>query len=91
MSAAELTTTAPSVPPFAARSVKEKMRTLAQGVEYEKMRKKAGIDDLGSQSYHMLFLGNPGTGETHTRLTCCEVDDHHYLAVVKLKTTRIKM
>ncbi|CAE7856354.1 spoVK [Symbiodinium microadriaticum] len=40
------------------------MREFYASVEFAKVRKSAGLKALKSQSFHMRFLGNPGTGKT---------------------------
>jgi len=45
-------------------SVKRAMREFYATVEFANLRKKAGFEALKSQSFHMRFLGNPGTGKT---------------------------
>lgn len=45
-------------------SVKRAMREFYATVEFANLRKKAGLQPLKSQSFHMRFLGNPGTGKT---------------------------
>lgn len=45
-------------------SVKRAMREFYASVEFAKVRKSAGLKALKSQSFHMRFLGNPGTGKT---------------------------
>ncbi|MGM1044915.1 MAG: AAA family ATPase [Bacillota bacterium] len=43
--------------------VKDLIYEIYAFLQVEKMRKEAGLR-VGSQSYHMLFKGNPGTGKT---------------------------
>jgi len=45
-------------------SVKRAMRELYCTVAFRKLREDAGLGELSSQSFHMRFLGNPGTGKT---------------------------
>merc|ERR1740120_7967 len=45
-------------------SVKRAMRELYCTVAFRGLRKDLGLEELNGQSFHMRFLGNPGTGKT---------------------------
>merc|ERR1712137_327374 len=45
-------------------SVKRAMRELYCTVAFKGLREQHGLKELNSQSFHMRFLGNPGTGKT---------------------------
>jgi len=45
-------------------SVKRAMRELYCTVAFKGLREQFGLKELNSQSFHMRFLGNPGTGKT---------------------------
>jgi SpoVK/Ycf46/Vps4 family AAA+-type ATPase len=45
-------------------TVKRTMRELFTTVQFADLRKQQNFDPLKSQSFHMRFLGNPGTGKT---------------------------
>lgn len=64
--------------------VKTFVRTLSAQVEIGKKRKELGLPDIGSQSLHMIFKGNPGTGKTTiARILAKRLKE---LGVVKLDT-----
>jgi len=46
------------------KSVKTAMREFYCTTQFAQMRKNVNVKPLKSQSYHMRFLGNPGTGKT---------------------------
>jgi len=45
-------------------TVKRTMREMFTTVQFAQLRKQQGLEPLKSQSFHMRFLGNPGTGKT---------------------------
>ncbi|CAE7256733.1 spoVK [Symbiodinium pilosum] len=45
-------------------SVKKAMREFYCTVEFARLRREVGLKALNGQSFHMRFLGNPGTGKT---------------------------
>ncbi|TCL58555.1 SpoVK/Ycf46/Vps4 family AAA+-type ATPase [Kineothrix alysoides] len=45
-------------------SVKDYLRSLYSMLRVQKARKEIGIEDSGTQTLHMIYCGNPGTGKT---------------------------
>lgn len=54
-------------------AVKNYIRSLSARLKLQKERKKAGLKTDNTQTMHMIFAGNPGTGKTMMARTLAEV------------------
>lgn len=57
-------------------NVKKYIRSLAARIKIQDMRKHAGLKTDNTQTLHMIFAGNPGTGKTMMARTVADVLYH---------------